>query len=89
VKLDTQLFNRVLEQVRSKGPDAGVGIEDGTLDAYNLSYMDFINMATSYIVLNPTAAIASAFQIGMEVAFQYQKVSQEVKINQISKGESN
>ena len=79
MKLDTQLFNTVLDQVRSQGPDAGVGIEDGTLNADNLLYMDFVARATAYVVLNPSAAIASAFQIGMEVAFQYQKVSQEVK----------
>jgi len=89
VKLDTQLFNTVLEQVKLRGPDKGVGLEDGTLNAENTVYMDFITMATAYVVLNPTAAIGAAFQLGMEVAFQYQKVSQEVKINQISKGESN
>ena len=79
MKLDTQLFNSVLQQVKTKGPDSGLTIEDGTLDADNTSYVDFIDMATAYVVLNPSAAIAAAFQIGMEVAFQYQKVSQEVK----------
>ena len=83
MKLNTQLFNSILEQVRATGPDEDcrveIDIDNGAISAANEVFVKYIALQYELILNNPTAAIATNFQLGFEAGMQYAKVSQEVK----------
>jgi hypothetical protein len=83
MKLNTTLFNAVLEQVRKDGPDDDCRIEidaqHGAISSANETFIKYIALQYELILNNPTAAIATNFQLAFEAGMQYAKVSQEVK----------
>jgi hypothetical protein len=94
MKLNTTLFNAVLEQVRKDGPDEDckvtIDTESGAISQNNKVFIEYLALQYELILMNPTAAIATNFQIGFESGLQYAKVSQEVKqLNKLIQGESN
>ena len=79
MKLDTTLFNAVLTQVRETGPDDDCKIEviegEGALSSANKVFVEYLQLHLELILLNPTAAVATNFQLGLECGLQYAKVS--------------
>jgi hypothetical protein len=81
MKLDTQLFNAVLEQVRMRGPDPELRVTVGNGEALgvdNKEFADYLSVQMSLILSNPLAAIVTNFQLAFEAGRQYSKVSREV-----------
>jgi hypothetical protein len=91
VKLDTQLFNTVLEQVRQQGPDEDCRIKVGNGEALGVDnpvFASYLSVQTELILSNPLAAIVTNFQLAFESGLQYAKVYREVKqLNEMVGGE--
>ena len=71
-----------MAQVRKDGPDDDCMVDMGqetALDITNPEFMKFIQQGVRQVMLNPTAGVHTAFQIGVEVGLQYAKVSREVE----------
>ena len=83
MKLDITLFNAILEQVKKSGPDEDCRVEidtnSGAISSANEVFVAYIALQYELILNNPTAAIATNFQLAFEAGMQYAKVSQEVK----------
>jgi hypothetical protein len=93
VKLNTELFNSILEQVKRHGPDEDCRVEidtkTGAISGANEVFIKYIALQYELILNNPTAAIATNFQLAFEAGMQYAKVSREVKqLDKLLKGES-
>jgi hypothetical protein len=92
MKLDTTLFNAVLEQVKGHGPDEDCRPDEpgeGVFNEDNEVFAKFMKLATALVMVDMNAGIQTAFHIGVAVGLQYAKVSQEVKqLDKLLKGES-
>jgi hypothetical protein len=92
VKLNTELFNSILEQIKRGGPDQDCKLEltpGGAISAENETFIKYIAVQYELILNNPTAAITANFQIAFESGMQYAKVLREVgQLNKLLKGES-
>ena len=91
VKLDTTLFNAVLEQVKKEGPDPDCRCESdqGPFKMFeNGVYEKFLNTSVAYMAHQPMAAFHTMFYMGFECGLQYAKVAKEVKeLNRMVGGE--
>jgi hypothetical protein len=91
MKLNTTLFNAVLEQVIGVGPDEDCACDAkrGAMSDDNKLFVDYLRIQNYLLTLDPKAAVAASFHIGFESGLQYAKVSQEVKqLDKLLKGES-